>query len=66
MQPRLCVFDDLVSDSFLHEVDLALSDELHVSVGQRNQQLLVLLAPMDPANRQVGRLLRGREHQEWV
>ena len=35
--------DDGVGDGFLHQVDLALPDQLHVRVRQRNQQLLLAL-----------------------
>lgn len=34
-------FDDRISDGFLHEVDLTLSDQLHVRIGQRNEQFLL-------------------------
>ena len=34
---------DRVGDSLFHEVDLTLTNELHVSIGKRNQQLLLAL-----------------------
>jgi hypothetical protein len=69
--PHLSSLDDRVRNGLLHEVDFALSDQLHVGVGQRDHQLLASalhhasLGSGTP-NREVLTLLGRREDQERI
>lgn len=62
------LFDDGLCHCLFHEVDLTLTDQLHVGVSQRNQNFLLLLARCPPPTTagHAAQLLRRGKDEEGV